>query len=168
MLPYTICFCTCGDKVLMLYRHNPPNKHLWNGLGGKIQQNETPLACIEREMLEEAGIDLQQAENFYFAGIITWTLDTDSTISSKGMYAYIAEFSSEKFIWEGERPIDEGILCLKSLQWVCDPTNTAVVNNIPHFLPGLLSQKIPLEYHFDYQDGKLVDAFVRPLPGDYL
>ncbi len=168
MLLYTICFCIYRDKVLLLYRHKSPNKHLWNGLGGKIHQGETPFGCIEREMMEEAGIDLRQANNCYFAGIITWTANTDATHSSKGMYAYIAKFTSAEFTWEGERLTEEGVLCWKPLQWVCDPHNTAVVNNIPHFLPGLLSNDIPLEYYCHDQDGHLIEVIVRPLPIEYL
>lgn len=58
-LPYTICFCRCGDEVLMLLRNRPPNAGLWNGLGGKISPGETPLDCVRREVLEEAGIDFR-------------------------------------------------------------------------------------------------------------
>ncbi len=50
-LPYTICFCLHDDQVLMLYRSNPPNAGLWNGLGGKIETGETPLSNIHREVL---------------------------------------------------------------------------------------------------------------------
>ena len=60
-LQYTICFCLCGELVLMLYRKRPPNQFHWNGLGGKLQKDETPQACVMREVLEEANIDLHIA-----------------------------------------------------------------------------------------------------------
>ncbi len=59
-LLYTICFCRCADKVLMLYRNRPPNQNHWNGLGGKIQVGETPLECAQREILEMGFILLTQ------------------------------------------------------------------------------------------------------------
>lgn len=55
-LPYTICFCCCEQRVLMLHRAFPPNAQLWNGLGGSIESGETPLRSVQREMQEEAGI----------------------------------------------------------------------------------------------------------------
>ena len=60
-LVYTICFCLRGDAVLMLYRDRPPFARHWNGLGGKIEPGETPLACVEREVLEESGLNLRDA-----------------------------------------------------------------------------------------------------------
>ena len=162
-LPYTICFCYRDDLVLMLYRNYAPNKGRWNGLGGKIQANETPFACVQREMLEEAGIDLSKSPNCRFAGIVTWPNGVDPTGPSKGMYAFLAELPPDAGIWEGERVTREGHLCWKPLAWVCDAQNTAVVENIAHFLPHLFSQKSQ-EYYCDYQHGSLVQVIARPLP----
>src|SRR5258708_13110381 len=91
-LLYTICFCFQGDSVLMLFRNKPPNAQRWNGLGGKFQPGETPLACIQREIKEEAGIDLHLAERLHFAGIVTWGSGVDPTSASTGMYSFIAHF----------------------------------------------------------------------------
>ena len=45
----------------MLLGNRPPNAGLWNGFGGKISPGETPLDCVRREVLEEAGIDLRES-----------------------------------------------------------------------------------------------------------
>ncbi len=161
-LQYTICFCLRGELVLMLYRNRPPNQFLWNGLGGKLRENETPRDCVLREVLEEADIDLHMAHRLRFAGIVTW--DFDSTSASSGMYAFVADFQQASVTWEGDREVPEGLLCWKSLQWVCDLNNTAVVSNIPHFLPYMLSQSIAAEYRCNYHDGHLVELVVHPLP----
>ncbi|MEB2281356.1 NUDIX domain-containing protein [Lysinibacillus xylanilyticus] len=42
----------------------------WNGVGGKIERNETPLAGALREIKEETGIALQ---DITYKGKITWT-----------------------------------------------------------------------------------------------
>jgi len=161
-LQYTICFCCYGELVLMLCRYRSPNQFHWNGLGGKLQEDETPQACVHREVLEEADIDLQMAHRLRFAGIVTW--DLDSTSASSGMYAFIADFQQASVTWEGDRVMPEGLLCWKPLQWVCDSNNTAVVSNIPRFLPHMLSQDIPLECHCKYRDRHLAELLVRPLP----
>jgi 8-oxo-dGTP diphosphatase len=167
-LPYTICFCYRCDLVLMLHRTRPPNQGLWNGLGGKIQPHETPYACVQREMLEEAGIDLAQSPSRRFAGIVTWSAGVDPTRPSQGMYAFLAELPSQAEVWEGEQVTREGRLRWKPLEWACERQNTSVVDNIPHFLPPMFSQKQPQEYYCDYQAGSLIQMVARPLPADMM
>lgn len=162
-LPYTICFCRSGDKILMLYRNRPPNQHRWNGLGGKIRVDETPLACVQREVMEEAGIDLHKVQRLRFAGIVTWLLGADSTSSSKGMYAFVADLPSEELTWTGDRVTPEGLLCWKPIEWVCDSQNIAVVENIPRFLPSMLAQPFAQEYYCDYRGKHLKEVVVRVL-----
>lgn len=152
----------------MLFRSKPPNQHHWNGLGGKLLVNETPLEGVQREVIEEAGIDLRMAGQLYFAGVVTWSLCADPTDPGRGMYAYIAEISSAEQTWEREMTTSEGLLCWKPVQWVCDLQNTAVVSNIPHFLPNMLSQRNPQEYFCDYHEGRLVAVNKRPLSQEFL
>ncbi len=163
-LPYTICFCYRGNLVLMLHRDRPPNQGLWNGLGGKIQPGETPFACVQREMMEEAGIDLTQSPFCRFAGVVTWDSGVDPTSPSQGMYAFLAESPPQIAVWEGERSIREGVLSWKSFEWVCNLHNRAVVDNIPHFLPAMVAQKSAQEYYCDYRSGMLSQVIVRQLP----
>src|SRR5260370_33757870 len=89
-LPYTICFCLHDDQVLMLYRSNPPNAGLWNGLGGKIETGETPLSNIQREVLEDATLDLDEGQEVHFAGLVTWTVSNEHTGARLRMNAFIA------------------------------------------------------------------------------
>ena len=165
LLPYTICFCRCGDKLLMLYRNYPPNRYRWNGLGGKIHAGETPLECVQREILEEANIDLHRATLLRFAGIVTWPVGADSTIPSRGMYAFVADLPTNWPTWEGHCMVSEGTLCWKDVEWVCNKQNKEVVSNIPHFLPHMLSETNPTEYSCDYQNERLVSIAIRPLSG---
>ena len=59
---YTICFIRNNDQILMLNRDFAPTQGLWNGVGGKIKENETPLQCVVREVKEETSIDISTAE----------------------------------------------------------------------------------------------------------
>jgi 8-oxo-dGTP diphosphatase len=161
-LPYTICFCLRGDQVLMLYRSNPPNAGLWNGLGGKIETGETPLSTIHREVMEEADIDLHQAQEVRFAGLVTWTVPNDLTESRLGMYTFVARLAPDCPIWP-DRFTSEGLLSWKALDWVCDRNNPVVVKNIPHVLPLMLTEEKPQEYGFSPREGKVQPVVTRAL-----
>lgn len=45
MYKYTLCFIKKGCQLLMLNRDSAPTKGLWNGVGGKIEANESPTEC---------------------------------------------------------------------------------------------------------------------------
>jgi 8-oxo-dGTP diphosphatase len=163
-LPYTICFCYRGERVLLLHRRNAPNRHRWNGLGGKIEAGESPRQSIIREMMEEANIDLNAAPSFRFAGIVTWGSRGDRPDARRGMYAYLAELSPEQALWEGERQTTEGRLAWKTLAWICDHRNKQIVSNVTYCLPHMLTATTPHSYHCDYSDimTKLIQVTIQP------
>ena len=62
----TYVFNKSFDKVLLITKERPDwQKGLLNGIGGKIEENETPIEAIKRELLEESGINVPE-ENFCF------------------------------------------------------------------------------------------------------
>jgi 8-oxo-dGTP diphosphatase len=165
-LPYTICFCYRGDSVLVLLRARQPNQGRWNGLGGKFLPDETPRACVRREMLEEAGIDLHHSPDWRFGGVVTWASGDDPTSASQGMYVYVAELPSDIVSWPEERVTPEGMLAWKPLKWICKPGNAAVVSNIPHFLPVMLDRNDPCIYACTYCFGQLIRVRCLAIPED--
>ncbi len=162
-LRYTICFCRRGDLLLMLYRCRPPNRHRWNGLGGKIEPGEAPLASVRREVLEEAGVDLDGAASVRLAGVATWAAQAGRASATEGMYCFIADLPGDYPIWAGGREVPEGLLGWKPVGWVCEPGNPEVVDNIPRFLPRMLRGGEPAEYRCEYGGGRLVEMRVLPL-----
>jgi 8-oxo-dGTP diphosphatase len=62
LIPAVLVYVKSVDEqVLMLHRNaKPGDYHLgkWNGLGGKMEPGESPLAAAQRELLEESGLDL--------------------------------------------------------------------------------------------------------------
>ncbi|WP_174616038.1 NUDIX hydrolase [Virgibacillus ihumii] len=71
MLQYAICFIKRGNKILMLNRQSPLWMGMWNGVGGKIEENESPAACIIREIKEETAIVTDDVE---FKGNVCWVV----------------------------------------------------------------------------------------------
>ena len=78
-MPYTPIVATLGyvlspdrSQVLMIHRNaRPGDLHLgkYNGLGGKIERDEDVVACMRREIREEAGIE---CDELHLAGTISW------------------------------------------------------------------------------------------------
>lgn len=152
----TICFIKNGDKILMLNRRKAPNMGLWNGVGGKIDEGETPEACILREIYEETGLKINEVK---FGGIVTWT---DATQYYGGMYLYSAEY--EGTYEENAQTTREGILHWKEIDWILHPDNYGIVSNIREFLPNLLNDSTCYEYECFYDErGILADVRIMPL-----
>ncbi len=59
-------------KVLLIHRNKKKgDDHLgkYNGLGGKMEPNETALGTLKREIKEEAGVE---AKEILYKGMINW------------------------------------------------------------------------------------------------
>ena len=160
-LKYTICFCIQENRILMLYRSFPPNQYKWNGLGGKLEEGETPEESVIREMKEEAEIDLTTAL-VRFAGVVLWNNTKDEHDKElKGMYAYIAYFKSENVLFP-KKETREGTLEWKDIDWVLKKNNKDVVENISYFLPLMLTQKEKQTYQCFYVKDSLKEFTIHP------
>ena len=72
----------------MLYRNrkpDDPNEGKWLGIGGKIEEGETPEDCNVREVLEETGLRLRSA---HFCGIIHFRADM---YEDEDMYLFVSD-----------------------------------------------------------------------------
>ena len=70
----TLCYAENSGRWLMMHRTKKDadeNAGKWIGLGGHLQEDETPEECIRREVREEAGLELQ---NLRLRGILTFIL----------------------------------------------------------------------------------------------
>ena len=102
----TLCYITRGDQVLMLHRtkkEGDMNRDKWLGIGGKLEENESPDACLLREALEETGLTLTA---WKCRGVVTFL--TNGPWDGEYMYLFTADG------FEGDLKVcDEG-----DLQWV--------------------------------------------------
>lgn len=75
-LPYKLaCLCDLRDRdgrVLLLRRKKSPNKGLCSPIGGKLEMptGESPAQCAQREIMEEAGLDIP-IERLHLMGLIS-------------------------------------------------------------------------------------------------
>lgn len=87
MVETTLCYIFEQEKVLMLYRNKKENdfhEGKWNGLGGKIEKDESALDGIQREVFEESGLIIKSPK---LLGVCYFpSFDTDEEL----MYLYQA------------------------------------------------------------------------------
>jgi 8-oxo-dGTP diphosphatase len=135
--------------VLLVHRNaRPTDGHLgkYNGLGGKLEEGESVVQGVRRELMEEAGIELT---SFTLRGTVNWPgFDPDG----QGWLGFIFLVDG----WSGTPPAsnEEG-----TLEWV--PVERLVAADLPmwegdrHFLP-LVFDDDQRAFHgvMPYVDGK--------------
>ncbi|MED4015224.1 NUDIX hydrolase [Sutcliffiella cohnii] len=151
ILRYTICFIEKNGQLLLLYRNKAPNQFKWNGVGGKIEKDETPYESIKREIVEETGLEVK---NVSFRGIVTWN-------NESGMYVFVGNGVHGDLI---EGP--EGKLAWKSINWLNE--SEEAVSNIKYFINDILHGDKVIEHSFQYtSEGEIILYEQKPLTTDF-
>ena len=99
----TLCYLEKDNCYLMLYRNkkkNDENRDKWIGIGGKLQEGESPFDCAKREIKEESGLTVN---SLFYRGIVTFVSDIYGT-------EYMHLFTSRDFTGEINDACDEGEL----------------------------------------------------------
>lgn len=150
MLNFTICFIKQGTKILLINREFPVWMGVWNGVGGKLEEGESPRESIIREVYEETGLLINYPQ---FKGITSWIVDGKCV---DGMYLYVAELQSE-VRFDTPVKVREGILDWKEYEWISNPKNAGLTSDIPKYLKHILFDEIVYEHRCFYRNGKLED-----------
>lgn len=106
MFNTTLCYIEENGAYLMLHRvkkKNDMNHDKWIGVGGKLEDQETPHECARREIMEEVGVEVP---NLKYRGIVTFVSDLYGT-------EYMHLFTSNGYVGRIKDVCDEG-----NLEWV--------------------------------------------------
>lgn len=101
----TLCYLELNQKYLMLHRvkkEQDENKDKWIGVGGHLEEGESPDECLVREVWEETGLTLL---DYRLRGIVTFLSDVYGT-------EYMFLFTSDCFTGT-MKECDEG-----NLEWI--------------------------------------------------
>ena len=161
MYKYTICFIRKSDKILLLNRNKKPNMGMWNGVGGKIEENETPYEGIIRETFEETGIELSSVT---YKGTVVFK-GKDEPQASEGMYVFVADFPDGMQMNTPLRTA-EGLLEWKEIDWILDGDNRGVVSNLPKYLPTVITEENKLKHIFTYDNRNIINYTTACLTED--
>lgn len=142
----TLCYVRKNDQTLMLHRvkkKNDMHEGKWNGLGGKVENGESPEECAIREIKEESGL-------------------TVSKLILKGFLTF-PNFNGENdwynFLFIAENPVGDLIESPEGdLKWVAtkDVSSLHLWEGDKIFLP-LLDQPGFFTGKFVYKSGSLIE-----------
>ena len=105
----TECYIRRDSDVLFIHKgRNDMNTGKYLGIGGHLEEGESPDDCMVREIYEETGIRPEELRGLKMRGMVTF-------INSKYEDEYICLFEAEYTGKEdpSQRPCDEG-----KLEWV--------------------------------------------------
>lgn len=146
----TICYIDNGREFLLLHRNKKPkdvHAGKWIGVGGKMEQGESPEDCAKREILEETGL---QATDMRMVGVITFPEFTPGN----DWYTYVFRVTG----FEGQLvDCSEG-----TLEWVPyeEVLDKPTWEGDRVFLSWILDQKPFFSAKFSYVDDALTDQSV--------
>jgi len=99
----TLCYIEKDDCYLMLHRVKKAvdiNKDKWIGIGGHLEEGESPEECLVRETREETGLELT---DYSLRGVITFVTDSYPT---EYMFLYTAAGFSGTLLSCDERDLE--------------------------------------------------------------
>ena len=132
MTQTTLCFLVKEGEVLLAMKKRGFGAGKWNGVGGKLKENENNLEAAIREIKEEIGIKVA-ARDLKPAGMLDFQFDSNSAWNQMSHIFLIETWSGEPTESDEMRPQWYTIDRLPfEAMWVDDP----------HWLPRVLAGEV--------------------------
>ena len=133
MKKFVVLFLFTKDfkKVLMVKRNKNPYKNCWNGIGGKIEENENEFQATIRECYEETGLKLNSPKL-----LVTYIYPETNSLNNGTNLSVLYDFAEKTTI----PPNNEGSYEWKDISFALDCNNTELAGlaNISQFLKEIL------------------------------
>lgn len=119
------------DKILLVKRNKKPYKDCWNGIGGKIEEGETPIAAARRECMEETNISMNNPKL-----LVTYVYPEDNPMNSNTRLNVIYDSVNETSVNDNE----EGHYEWKNIDFAMDANDKAIagLSNLNQFVKEIL------------------------------
>jgi 8-oxo-dGTP diphosphatase len=173
-VPAVLIYVKAGDSVLMIHRNTGSRSEergtaaradyhegKWNGLGGKLEADESPLEAAMRELREEAGLDLP-AEAFHPLGTLTFPNFKAHKSEDWIVFVFVARLDSRPALAGEERGVvhaPEG-----DLHWIPerDLLSLSLWEGDRHFIPLVAAEK-PFVGTIWYEGPRVTRHWIRAL-----
>jgi len=130
MISYVVGFCFSEDlsTVVLIHKQRPAWQNgLLNGVGGKIEAGESPIAAMVREFKEETGVDTNQND---------W--ECVSTIESDDWWMFVFFCKSDEYVQAARTTEEEEIVKIPVNRIQHFPT----ITNLRWLIPMMLDENV--------------------------
>lgn len=150
MRQYTLGFIKKNQQVLMLNREKPYAMGLWNGVGGKVEEGESPEECMVREIFEETTLSINKLEN---KGVVHWYEDGEF---AGDLHVFLID-TDGKCDLQTPVKFDEGILDWKDINWLIHEDNLGISEDAKLLLKDIIENIGRKEYYSYFEKNTFID-----------
>jgi 8-oxo-dGTP diphosphatase len=112
-------FSVDGQLVALLHKQHGPEAIVdkLNGIGGKIEPGETPQQAMQREFIEEAGLNIDSWEQFARLEAGNWIVHVFRAFAFSVVHAH-TRTDEEVMVTNTFNPEYEGVPRVENLKWL--------------------------------------------------
>ncbi len=157
VIPAVLVYLRKDNQILMIHKKSDFHEGKWNGLGGKLERDESPWEAAQRELLEESGVDLPQSQ-FNLLGVLQFPNFKPHKCEDWMVYVFTAKLPGED-LQKVNFSCPEG-----DLHWV--PVDEVLSRNLwagdLHFIPYVLEER-PFAGTIWYSQQDVTKWILQPL-----